>query len=102
MDLLLLPFMLRAASERAQNFMRRLAAAGCQAVAPGGTLVLCSCSAAIGLSELTRALALGGRDVNVVPRVIERWYQGPDHPVVAAFREGLYLSAVIAEISNMN
>ncbi len=92
----------RSASERAQTFMRRLASAGCQAVAPGGTLVLCSCSAAIGLSELTRALALGGRDVNVVPRIIERWYQGPDHPVVAAFREGLYLSAVIAEISNVN
>ena len=82
--------------------MRRVASAGCQAVTPGGTLVLCSCSAALGLNELTRALALGARDVNVVPRVVERWYQGHDHPVVAAFREGLYLCAVIAEISRIS
>jgi 23S rRNA (cytosine1962-C5)-methyltransferase len=92
----------RAAGDRAHTYMRRIAAAGCQAVSPGGLLILCSCSAALGLKELTRALALGGRDVNVVPRVIERWYQGPDHPVIAAFPEGLYLSAVIAEISGMN
>ncbi len=92
----------RAACDRAHTYMRRIAAAGCQAVSPGGLLILCSCSAALGLKELTRALALGGRDVNVVPRVIERWYQGPDHPVIAAFPEGLYLSAVIAEISGIN
>jgi 23S rRNA (cytosine1962-C5)-methyltransferase len=91
----------RSSSERALSLMRKMAAAGCQAVTPGGMLVLCSCSAALGLNELTRALALGGRDVNVVPRVLERWYQGPDHPVVAAFPEGLYLSAVIAEISSI-
>ncbi len=92
----------RSASDRAHAYIRRLAAAGCQAVSPGGLLILCSCSAALGLKELTRALALGGRDVNVVPRIIERWYQGPDHPVIAAFPEGLYLSALIAEISSMN
>lgn len=91
----------RSSSERALSLMRKMAAAGCQAVTPGGMLVICSCSAALGLNELTRALALGGRDVNVVPRVLERWYQGPDHPVVAAFPEGLYLSAVIAEISSI-
>jgi 23S rRNA (cytosine1962-C5)-methyltransferase len=92
----------RSAGDRASTYMRRIAAAGCQAVSPGGTLVLCSCSAALGLGELTRSLALGGRDVNVMPRVIERWYQGPDHPVLAAFPEGLYLCAVIAEISGMS
>ena len=92
----------RSSSDRAHAYMRRIAAAGCQAVTPGGLLVLCSCSAALGLKELTRALALGGRDVHTIPRVIERWHQGPDHPVIAAFPEGLYLSALIAEISSMN
>ena len=92
----------RSSRDRAQPYMRQIAAAGCQAVVKGGSLVLCSCSAAIGLTELTRALALGARDVNVAPRVLERWFQGPDHPVMAAFPEGLYLSAVIAEISSMN
>jgi 23S rRNA (cytosine1962-C5)-methyltransferase len=90
----------RSAGERARSLMRRIASAGCQALRPGGFLVLCSCSAALGLDALTRELALGAREVNVVPRVVERWYQGFDHPVLAAFPEGLYLSAVIAEITS--
>jgi 23S rRNA (cytosine1962-C5)-methyltransferase len=59
--------------------------------------VLSSCSAAIGSAELARALALGSRDVGREALVLERLYQGPDHPVPAAFPEGLYLSSVIAE-----
>jgi 23S rRNA (cytosine1962-C5)-methyltransferase len=34
-------------------------------------------------------------------RVFERWFQGPDHPVPAAFNEGLYLSTIIAGIDTM-
>jgi 23S rRNA (cytosine1962-C5)-methyltransferase len=30
--------------------------------------------------------------------VLERLFQGPDHPVPAAFPEGLYLSSLIAEL----
>lgn len=89
----------RAAKKRALGSMRRLAAAGARATRPGGLLVLCSCSAAIGVDELTRAAALGGRDVGVRPIVLERHYQGPDHPVPAAFPEGLYLSSLILEIA---
>jgi 23S rRNA (cytosine1962-C5)-methyltransferase len=61
-------------------------------------LVLCSCSAAIGLNELTRALSLGATDVGLRALVLERYFQGADHPVPAAFPEGLYLSSLIAEI----
>jgi 23S rRNA (cytosine1962-C5)-methyltransferase len=88
----------RAAKKRALASMRRLAAAGARATRPRGILVLCSCSAAIGVDELTRASALGGRDVGVRPIVLERWFQGPDHPVPAAFPEGLYLSSLVLEI----
>lgn len=88
----------RAAKKRALGSMRRLAAAGARATRPGGLLVLCSCSAAIGIEELTRAAALGGRDVGLRPVVLERWFQGADHPVPAAFPEGLYLSSLILEI----
>ncbi len=88
----------RAARGRALEAMRRLAAEGARATRPGGLFVLCSCSAAIGHAELTRALALGARDVGVRATVIERLSQGPDHPVPAAFPEGLYLASVIAEI----
>ncbi len=89
----------RAAKKRAEGAMRRLAAAGASATRPGGLLVLCSCSAAIGVDELTRALALGGRDAGTRPIVLERWFQGADHPVPAAFPAGLYLATIIAEIA---
>jgi 23S rRNA (cytosine1962-C5)-methyltransferase len=75
---------------------QKLAGAACRATRPGGLLVLCSCSAAMGLDLLTRALALGARDANVAATVLERFYQGVDHPVPASFPEGLYLSSLLA------
>ena len=88
----------RAGRGRALEAMRRLAGHGARATKPGGLFVLCSCSAAIGMGELTRALALGARDVGARATVLERHTQGADHPVPAAFPEGLYLSSVIAAI----
>ena len=78
--------------------MRKLAGQAARATRPGGLLVLCSCSAAIGLPELTRALSLGSTDVGLRAIVLERFFQGADHPVPAAFPEGLYLTSLIAEI----
>ena len=89
----------RAKKTRALQSMRRLAAAGCRATRPGGLFALSSCSAAIDLEELTRAAALGARDVGATPLVIERLFQGPDHPVPAAFPEGLYLHTLILEVN---
>ena len=89
----------RAAKLRAVDSMRRLASAGCRATKPGGLLVVCSCSAAIGMAELTRAVALGARDVGAQALVLERFFQGPDHPVPAAFPEGLYLCSVLVEVA---
>lgn len=88
----------RGARENALVAYARLAENTCRAVRPGGIAVLCSCSAAVDLLALTRALAQGATHANVQATVIERWFQGPDHPVPAAFGEGLYLKAVIAHI----
>jgi 23S rRNA (cytosine1962-C5)-methyltransferase len=52
----------------------------------------------VDLHALTRALAQGATRANVEATVIERWFQGADHPVPAAFGEGLYLKALIAHI----
>ena len=73
----------------------------CRAVVPGGILVLCSCSSAVGLDDLTRALALGAREARMQAVVFERQFQGGDHPVSAAFPEGLYLKSVIARLEAM-
>ena len=76
----------------------KLAENACRATRPGGLVVLCSCSAAVDLAALTRALATGATRVNMEATVLERWFQGADHPVPAAFGEGLYLKALIARV----
>src|SRR5690606_26355704 len=88
----------RGAREQALVMYAKLAELGCRATKPGGILVLCSCSAAVDLFALTRALATGAVRANVHAVVVERAFQGADHPVPAAFGEGLYLKAVIARV----
>jgi 23S rRNA (cytosine1962-C5)-methyltransferase len=88
----------RSAKEAALKMTRRVAAGACQATKPGGLLLLSSCSAAINLADLTRSAALGARDVGTRPLVLERLFQGPDHPVPAAFPEGLYLSSLLLQV----
>jgi 23S rRNA (cytosine1962-C5)-methyltransferase len=88
----------RGAREQALIAYARIAENACRATTPGGILVLCSCSAAIDVAALTRALATGATRANLTATVLERWFQGADHPVPAAFGEGLYLKAVVAKI----
>jgi 23S rRNA (cytosine1962-C5)-methyltransferase len=88
----------RGAREQALVAYAKLAENACRATRPGGFLVFCSCSAAVDLLALTRALAQGATRANVQVTVLERWFQGADHPVPAAFGEGLYLKALIARV----
>jgi 23S rRNA (cytosine1962-C5)-methyltransferase len=79
--------------------MRNLVAEACRVTTHGGELVLCSCSAAIKHPELSRVLALGALDAHSQAVITHRLSQGPDHPVLAGFSEGEYLSTVVARIS---
>lgn len=88
----------RGAREQALVMYAKLAELGCRATAPGGLVVVCSCSAAVDLFALTRALATGAARANVHAVVVDRSFQGADHPVPAAFSEGLYLKAVVARV----
>jgi 23S rRNA (cytosine1962-C5)-methyltransferase len=88
----------RGAREGALVAYSKLAELGCRATKLGGTLVLCSCSAAVDLSALTRALAIGALHAGRQAFVLERHFQGADHPVSAAFGEGLYLKALVARV----
>lgn len=88
----------RGAREQALVMYAKIAEQGCRATKPGGILVLCSCSAAVDISALTRAVATGAVKANVQATILERAFQGTDHPVPAAFPEGLYLKAIIARI----
>lgn len=88
----------RSAREGALVAYAKLAEAACRATRPGGLLVICSCSAAVDLTALTRALATGALRANVTATVLERHFQGADHPVASAFGEGLYLKALIVRV----
>jgi 23S rRNA (cytosine1962-C5)-methyltransferase len=92
----------RAAKDGALGAYKSLASVACRAVKPGGVLVFCSCSSAVGLDDLTRALALGARDSRMQAIVFDRHFQGGDHPVPAAFPEGLYLKSVIARVEALS
>ncbi|MEZ4296642.1 MAG: class I SAM-dependent rRNA methyltransferase [Polyangiaceae bacterium] len=88
----------RGSRDGAAGAYRALASAGCRATRAGGVLVLCSCSSAMSMDDLTRALALGARDARAQAVVFDRCFQGADHPVPAAFPEGLYLKTLLARI----
>jgi 23S rRNA (cytosine1962-C5)-methyltransferase len=88
----------RSAREQALVAYTKLAENACRATKPGGLVVVCSCSAAVDLASLTRALATGSTRANLQATVLERWFQGADHPVPAAFGEGLYLKALVARV----
>jgi 23S rRNA (cytosine1962-C5)-methyltransferase len=88
----------RSAREQALVAYTKLAENACRATKPGGLVVLCSCSAAVDLAALTRALGTGATRANLQATVLERWFQGADHPVPAAFGEGLYLKALVARV----
>jgi 23S rRNA (cytosine1962-C5)-methyltransferase len=88
----------RGAREQALIAYTKLAENACRATRPGGVVVVCSCSAAVDLVTLTRTLATGATRAGVQATVLERWFQGADHPVPAAFGEGLYLKALVARV----
>jgi len=80
---------------------RKLAAAASAAVKPGGLLAFCSCSGSVPMAALQRHLALGARDARRRAVIVDRCFQGCDHPVAAAFPEGLYLKVLIARIEQL-
>ncbi|MFO0553542.1 MAG: class I SAM-dependent rRNA methyltransferase [Polyangiaceae bacterium] len=88
----------RSKVDAALEAYRKIARAACRATRPRGLVVFSSCSSAVGFSELVRALALGARDANLQATVLEHHVQAPDHPVPAAFPEGLYLKSLIARV----
>lgn len=88
----------RSAKDAAIAAYTKLAELGCRATRPGGIMIFCSCSGAIDLHALTRALANGALRANVQAIIWDRMFQGADHPVSAAFPEGLYLKALLTRV----
>jgi 23S rRNA (cytosine1962-C5)-methyltransferase len=76
---------------RAYERIARLAA---PLVAPGGFLVLCSCSHAADLSAFRNASARGIGRGGRRAQIIHTGFAGPDHPVLPQLAESSYLKAL--------
>jgi len=88
----------RSGRENALAQYGKIAELGCRATKTGGFVVLSSCSAAVDMNALARALATGALRANRTAIIVERHVQGPDHPVLAAHAEGLYLKSIVARV----
>jgi 23S rRNA (cytosine1962-C5)-methyltransferase len=84
--------------DAAMKYQTKLVESAAAVVSPSGLLAISSCSAALGPAELARSLAIGARRVGRSATVLDRLGQGGDHPVPAAFPEGVYLATLIAEL----
>jgi len=71
---------------------------GIQVTAPGGVLLACSCSGAVGDVEFERVLAEAAREAKRSLRVFRRGEQAPDHPVAISCPEGRYLKAYFCQV----
>jgi 23S rRNA (cytosine1962-C5)-methyltransferase len=75
-----------------------LNAAALRLVAPGGVLVTCSCSAALGPEELLRLVAMAARRAKREVRLLALGHQAADHPTPPAFPEGRYLTCAFLAV----
>lgn len=73
----------------------RLARLGAALVAPGGWLVLCSCSHAADPESFHRANARGIGKAGRVAQLVHSGRAGPDHPSHVALPETSYLKAMV-------
>ncbi|MEM9709063.1 MAG: class I SAM-dependent methyltransferase [Pseudomonadota bacterium] len=80
-----------AAGLRAYEKAARLAAT---LVAPGGTLVLCSCSHAADLAKFRQASIAGIGKAGRRARLLRTGFAGPDHPELPSLAESGYLKAL--------
>ena len=81
---------------RAYERLARLAA---PLVAPGGYLVLCSCSHAADLQAFRNASARGIGRGGRRAQLLHTGFAGPDHPMLLQLAESAYLKALFFRLS---
>ena len=67
---------------------------------PGGTLVTCSCSYHVGLSDFMEVIAAAARDAHKSLRILENRAQAKDHPILLGVPETYYLKCLIFNVSS--
>ena len=76
----------------------RVGSMAAKLVAPGGYLVLCSCSHAADLTKFRQASLRGVARAGRTAQLIHTGFAGPDHPMHAALAESGYLKALFLRL----
>jgi 23S rRNA (cytosine1962-C5)-methyltransferase len=79
--------------QRGARAYRKLARLAANTLAPGGILVICSCSHHVDAAHFLQQVARGLTDAGRQGRVIHQGGAGPDHPLHPALPESGYLKA---------
>jgi 23S rRNA (cytosine1962-C5)-methyltransferase len=66
---------------------------------PGGLLVTFSCSGGVSDDLFQKIVAGAALDAGVEALIVERLYQGVDHPVALNFPEGAYLKGLVIRVT---
>jgi 23S rRNA (cytosine1962-C5)-methyltransferase len=66
---------------------------------PGGTLITCSCSYHVSLSDFIEVVADSSRDMHRTLRILETRGQAKDHPILLNVPETAYLKCLIVAVS---
>jgi 23S rRNA (cytosine1962-C5)-methyltransferase len=77
---------------------RRLNTLGMQVLRPGGILLTCSCSGAVGMDDLLGAISQSAQRLQRTVQLLETFTHGVDHPVNLAMPETAYLKAVFCRV----
>jgi 23S rRNA (cytosine1962-C5)-methyltransferase len=86
------------AAEGAMRGYKELNLRAMKMLAPGGTLVTCSCSHHVGLAEFTEVVGAAASDAGRRVQVLEIRGAAPDHPAVLTLPETSYLKCLICRV----
>jgi len=65
----------------------------------GGILVAVPCSGGVKDDLFQKIVAGAAEDAQIDAQIIERLFQGPDHPVALNFPEGAYLKGFVIRVA---
>jgi 23S rRNA (cytosine1962-C5)-methyltransferase len=88
----------RRAAEGAVRGYKELNLRALRLLAPGGTLITCSCSHHVSLLDFTTALADAASDAGRRVQLLETRAAAPDHPEVLTLPETRYLKCLICRV----
>ncbi|HVG27430.1 MAG TPA: hypothetical protein VM865_07475, partial [Acidobacteriaceae bacterium] len=86
------------ATEGALRGYKELNLRAMRLLAPGGTLVTCSCSHHVSLADFTAVLAAAASDAGRRVQLLETRAAAPDHPEVLTLPETRYLKCLICRV----